>query len=144
MNKKLILSIDFDNTIANVKKFPKIHSLRKGAKKYINRLYEDGYFIIINTCRTDVDENNKHQTDAENFLIQKGIKYDICNKNMPHLSKVFKSDSRKISADIYIDDKGLWLFGLPSWFFLYWMIRFKSKFIKKNLLSYSLKEVFEK
>ena len=45
----MIIAIDFDGTIVE-NKYPKIGTLRKGAKAVINRLYDSGHFIIIYTC----------------------------------------------------------------------------------------------
>jgi hypothetical protein len=132
----LILSIDFDQTVAKVPHFPHIDGLRKGARKYINKLYNEGYYIIINTCRTDKYEKECYDaTEAISYLYDNGIKYHKFNENHKQLMDFFDSDSRKISADIYVDDKGMWLFGIPSWFILYWMIQWKNLFIKKRLLN---------
>lgn len=130
----LILAIDFDQTIAKVPNFPRIDGLRKGAKKYINKLYNEGYYIIINTCRTDTD-SCLDETYAKIFLHEQGIKWYRFNANHKGLMNYFNSDSRKISADLYIDDKGLWLFGIPNWFWLYWIIKWKNLTIKKRLLN---------
>lgn len=40
------------------------------------------------------------------------VDFDV-NCNFPHLIEFYKSDSRKISADVYIDDKCL--FDIPDW-----------------------------
>lgn len=132
----LIISCDFDQTLAKVPHFPRIDGLRKGAKKYINKLYDEGHYIIINTCRTDnADAKIFHATEAIVFLDESGIKYHQFNNNHPELIKYFKTDCLKTSADIYIDDKGMWLFGIPNWFWLYWIVQWKNLFIKKRLLN---------
>ena len=135
MNRQKILAIDFDNTIVNVRDFPHIHSLRKGAKKYINKLYDEGYYIIVWTCRTDAGRCYDN-SDAVRFLNENGIKFHLINDNHYALKNHFQNNSRKISADIYIDDKGLWPFHIPSWFTLYWMIKWRSLILKKATLSY--------
>lgn len=99
-----IVSIDFDGTIVS-NKFPEIGVLQGYAKDVINRLHED-YIIIINTCRSQEYEYN-----CVKFLKEAGIKYDWINHNDPGQIIKFGADCRKISADIYIDDKCL--FGLP-------------------------------
>ena len=111
---KAILAIDFDGTIVEAK-YPNIGYLREGAKEYINKLYEEGYGIVINTCRTGIME-----ADAINFLARNGINYHYINCNFPYLIEMFGSDCRKISADVYIDDKCL--FEIPSWEEKYKMI----------------------
>jgi hypothetical protein len=136
----IILAVDFDDTIAEVS-FPNIKGFRKGAKKYINKLYKEGYFITIWTCRTDKDEC-RDQTDAANFLKYHGVKFHLINENHYALNNRFKNDCRKVAADLYIDDKGLWLFGIPSWFWLYWIIKFKSFRLKKKILGFCKPEHF--
>ena len=67
-NKNLIISCDFDQTIAKVPHFPRIDGLRKGAKKYINKLYDKGHYIIIN-------HNNGYYTNYGHLsarLVKKG------------------------------------------------------------------------
>lgn len=100
--KKTILGIDFDETICNVSNFPEIDSLKKDAKFYINKLFDEGFFIKINTCRTAA-----HETQAKEFLEKEGIKFHLINENHPDLIKFYKNNCRKISADIYIDDKNI-------------------------------------
>jgi hypothetical protein len=127
----ILLAIDFDETIVHSHPFPRIKGLRKGAKKYINKLVSDGYYITIWTCRTDKGDCND-EADAITYLNEQGIMYHQVNDNHIALQKCFKNNCRKIATDLYIDDKGLWLFGLPSWFWLYWIIRFKSFRLKPN------------
>lgn len=105
MSKKVI-SIDFDGTIATLS-FPECGTLKPQADMYINDLYQRGYVIIINTCRS-----GKYEGLAEDFLKNHNISYDYINSNSPHLIEEYKQDCRKISADVYIDDKCL--MGLPD------------------------------
>jgi len=107
----VILGVDFDGTICGVG-YPEIGRERKGAKEFINKLYDEGYIIVINTCRSDDGEYPAAQM-ARDFLRIRGIKYHAFNENMPHLIEYYGCDTRKISADVYIDDKCL--FEIPSW-----------------------------
>jgi len=118
MSKKLTLAIDFDNTIVE-EKYPDIGNLLPGAKKYINKLYEQGYYIIINTCRA-----NDQELEAEDYLYRKGISFHRLNENQPSRILQYGTDCRKISADIYIDDKNLG--NLPDWKTIYKLIRQKT------------------
>ena len=107
----VIIAIDFDGTICTVD-YPEIGREREGAKEFINKLYEEGYAIVINTCRTDEGEFKAAQM-ARDFLKIRGINYHTFNENLPHLLEIYGCDTRKISADVYIDDKCL--FDLPTW-----------------------------
>ena len=67
MRKKLndiVLAIDFNSTIAHRDAFPKIGSPLTGAVEAINKLYNEGYFIIVQTCRSGM-----HQLEAEQYLL---------------------------------------------------------------------------
>lgn len=146
MNKlPTLIAVDFDETIVYSHPFPKIKGLRKGAKKYINKLHQKGYHITIWTCRTD-KETRKDASNAVDFLNANGIKFDLINESHHALIKAFDGNNcRKVAVDMYIDDKGLWLFGIPSWFWLYWIIKFKSFFLKekRKILSHCKPEHFK-
>jgi hypothetical protein len=132
MKSQIILAIDFDETIVYSHPFPKIKGFRKGAAKYLHKLYQKDYYIIIWTCRTDKPGECNDQTDAMNFLKENMIPYHLFNDNHPALQKRFKNNCRKIAVDFYVDDKNLWLLGVPSWFFIYWLIRLRSFFLKPD------------
>lgn len=123
----VILAVDFDGTICEVD-YPGIGREREGAKEYINKLYDEGYMIVINTCRTNAGEV-KAQDMAEEFLKLRGIKYHKINENMDHLIEVYGCDTRKISADVYIDDKCL--YKIPTWEEKYNIIKAKFPKAKK-------------
>jgi hypothetical protein len=129
-NNPLIIAVDVDDTITKTK-FSAIVGFRKGSKKYINKLYDEGNHIILWTCRCDA-----HLDYAVDTLRKAGYKFHQANEHHPALIKFYGNDTRKLSFDLVIDDKGMWLFGLPNWFILYWMIRIKKLFIKKPSLSY--------
>lgn len=111
--RRLILAIDFDGTIVD-HEFPKIGKLKTGAKEAINSLHNLGHKIIIWTCRNHTEKDlNQDSTirGVQNFLEREGVKYDVVNENHPDLD--FHLESRKVYADIYIDDRNLG--GFPGW-----------------------------
>ena len=115
----MILAIDFDGTIAELS-WPEPGALKKDADIYIRKLYKEGHEIIINTCRS-----GKFEGMAQDFLDANNIPYNYINSNLPRLIKKYKQDCRKISADIYIDDKCL--MGLPNtWEEIYNLIQTKN------------------
>ena len=118
--QNLILAIDFNGTICELS-FPEVGKMIPEADIYINRLYDEGHEIVINTCRSGIMEGL-----AETFMKEKGIHYHYFNSNMPHLIEQYRQDCRKISADLYIDDKCL--MGLPdTWEEIYNIIQEKKK-----------------
>ena len=90
MNKKLILSVDFDGTIAELA-WPEVGALRKDADTYINLLYNEGHTIIINTCRT-----GKYERMAQHFLDYHGIKNHSINNHCTKHIKLYKQHIKHI------------------------------------------------
>ena len=103
----MIISVDFDGTIAR-SDFPTILGEVPYAVEVINRLKSEGHYIIINTCRAGDD-----LTNAVNWLLNEGIPFDRVNDNHPDNIRQFNNNTRKINADIYIDDKNVG--GFMGW-----------------------------
>ena len=97
-----IIVIDFDDTITIADEFPEIAPMRKGARKVINKYYDRGHCIIINTCRDGI-----YQDMAKDWLIANGIKFCHINDNCDVRKKQYHNDTRKIGGHIFIDDKNL-------------------------------------
>lgn len=113
--KPLILSIDFDGTIVE-NNYPDAGEPKNNAKKVINKLFDEGFIIIINSCRAAM-----HEALIYRFMKENGIKYHYINCNLPSQIEYFGMDCRKISADIYIDDKQLG--GIPDdWNLIYTLV----------------------
>lgn len=112
----MIIAIDFDGTIVE-DRYPEIGKLIDGAREVINRLYDEGYEIIIWSCRARVGKAR-----AIEFLAKNGIKYHRFNESSPANLKQYNNvDTRKVYADLYIDDKGL-MKPLPPWSEIYEMV----------------------
>lgn len=103
----MIIAIDFDGTIHNGV-WPAIGEPLPGAKEAINNLRAEGHYIIIWTCREGVQ-----QTEMVNWLLARGIGFDRVNDHNPAQVSLYKNNSRKVYAHVYIDDKNIG--GLPSW-----------------------------
>lgn len=106
INNYLTIAVDFDGTIVE-HRYPEIGRTRPLAFQTLKALQEKGHRLILWTYR-----NGKELTEAINFCHKHGIDFYAVNKNYPE--EVWEeSQSRKILADIYIDDRNLG--GLPSW-----------------------------
>jgi hydroxymethylpyrimidine pyrophosphatase-like HAD family hydrolase len=118
-----IISIDYDDTIVYAD-YPNIGVIKPFAALVINQLYSEGHTIIINTCRS-----GEHETAAAQYLTDKGVKFHHINENHPDNIAQYDSDSRKIFADVYIDDKQLG--GLPdNWMTIYEVLHEQLKRVK--------------
>lgn len=115
-NLATVLAIDFDGTIAEHPQWPDLGTVKEYAQHYLRLLREENYYIIIWTCREgNCIENIKVWLDAHE------IPYDQINQHHPKLVEFYKNDTRKICADIYVDDRNL--FGLPDWHGIYKAIK---------------------
>ena len=102
----MVIAIDFDGTITTKNCFPDISELRSHVKEAINNLQQKGHKCILWTCR-----EGKHLDMARNFLSDKGIIMDGYNFN-----PFYQLQSRKIVADVYIDDKNVFMVDDVDWY----------------------------
>lgn len=105
--KRLLLSIDFDDTIAKIGEFPEILGEMPGAIESLKELHAEGHRIQIWTCR-----HGEWLDQARAWLDENKVPYERINENCPNLIDKW-GETRKMSADLYIDDKMLG--GLPPW-----------------------------
>jgi hypothetical protein len=117
---ELTISVDFDGTIVK-DAFPACGKLRKLARPIMRWIAQRNHAIIINTCRIDEYKNwpaaKNAAYHAKSYLIAQDISFKYFNENRPDTIAKYGTDCRKISADIYIDDKNA---GIWAW----WMIPF--------------------
>lgn len=123
----LTLAIDFDGTIVE-NAYPEIGNLKPNVVEVMNRLRDEGYRIVINTCRT-----GQHELNARICLNDNNIPFHYLNENTLESRLEFTEESRKLSADIYIDDRNL--LGIPDdWEKIYDLItEAKNKHIERNV-----------
>lgn len=98
-NGNKVIAVDFDGTLS-LEKYP---NCGKPNKKLFGTLILEklkGSRIILHTCRTD-----KLLEDAVNFCREQGLEFDAVNENLPDNIEYYGGDTRKINADVYIDDK---------------------------------------
>jgi len=94
-----IIAIDFDGTLAE-DNYPHIG---EPIQANITRLKDEqanGAKIILWTCRRDCALEN-----AVKWCAEHNIHFDAVNENLPEIIERFGGDTRKIYADVYIDDK---------------------------------------
>ncbi len=103
----MIVAVDFDKTL-HTGEWPSIGEPMPWALDTMRRLKEDGHYLIIWTCR-----EGREQTAMVNWLLWHGFPFDRVNDNHPDDIARYGGNSRKITADLYIDDKNLG--GLLAW-----------------------------
>lgn len=103
----MIIAIDFDGTL-HTGAFPNIGEMALNAKECMQRLKNDGHYLIIWTCRC-----GDRQTEAINWLLEKGIPFDRINEHEPENLAKYETNARKVYAHLYVDDRQIG--GLPPW-----------------------------
>jgi hydroxymethylpyrimidine pyrophosphatase-like HAD family hydrolase len=104
MNIKI--AVDFDGTIVE-HDYPKIGKEKLFAFRTLKELEKQGASLILWTFRT-----GKELEEAVEYCRNNGIEFYAVNKNYPE-EVMDETVSRKINADIYLDDKNLG--GFPGW-----------------------------
>lgn len=72
---------------------------------YIKLLQANGHKLILWTCRY-----GERLQEAVEWCNSYGIRFDAVNDNLPETLMRYGTNSRKITADYYIDDR---MHGLP-------------------------------
>jgi hydroxymethylpyrimidine pyrophosphatase-like HAD family hydrolase len=102
----MIIAVDFDGTIVE-HEYPKIGKPKLFAFETLKALQDRGDQLILWTYRS-----GKELDEAVEFCKNNGIEFYAVNKNYPE--EVYDdSISRKVLADIYIDDRNIG--GFMEW-----------------------------
>ena len=107
--KQKIIAVDFDGTLCE-NKWPEIGEpnmqliwhLIEQREKYQNKL-------ILWTCRA-----GEKLEEAIEWCNSRGLIFDAVNENLPDIIEMMGSDTRKIYADEYIDDRARYSWYLPT------------------------------
>ncbi len=128
-NKKL--AIDFDGTIVH-DGYPGIGKTRTFAFETLKKLQSEGYRLILWTYR-----HGKYLDEAVEFCKKNGLEFYAVNSSFEGEIFDMNLQSRKIDADLFIDDRNLG--GFPGWGEIYNIITDKIEFRVegKEVLAYS-------
>ena len=91
----MIIAVDFDGCLASAGTWPEVGEPNEALRKR-------GDKVILWTCRAD-----EALQKAVEFCKVHGLEFDAVNDNLEELKQLYGNNSRKISADLYIDDKAL-------------------------------------
>lgn len=98
-----IIAVDFDGTLCE-NKWPEIGEANKEIITYLKDRQANGDKLILWTCR--VDDMLKNAVD---WSAEQGLIFDAVNENLSEIIASFGTDTRKIFANEYIDDRNAWL-----------------------------------
>ncbi len=108
----MIIAVDFDGTIVE-HRYPQIGKEKPFAIATLKKLQHDGHYLILWTIR-----EGDFLDEAVEYCRSKGLEFHAVNSGIGEDPTSKKH--RKISADLFIDDRNLG--GLPDWGDIYRMI----------------------
>ncbi len=94
-----IIAVDFDGTLCT-DSYPQIGMPNMPLIRFLRRAREQGNRVILWTCRC-----GGALGEALAWCRGYGLEFDAVNENVPEIMEWYGTESRKISADLYIDDK---------------------------------------
>lgn len=113
----MIIAVDFDGTIVE-HRYPKIGNEIPFAVQALKMLIEERHQLILWTVR-----EGDLLKEAVEWCRERGLEFYAINRDYPEEDAAHQGFSRKIKADIFIDDRNLG--GLPNWGDIYRMIQDK-------------------
>lgn len=114
MQIPLKIAVDFDGTIVE-HRYPEIGKEILFAFDTLKALQKQKHLLILWTYRS-----GKELKEAVDFCRENGIEFYAVNKSYPEEEFDEGFSSRKIEADIFIDDRNVG--GMPGWGEIYQMI----------------------
>ena len=113
----MTIAIDFDGTIVE-HRYPKIGNEIPFATDTLKMLMKDHHRLILWTVR-----EGELLKEAVEWCRERGVEFYAINRDYPEEDAAHHGFSRKVKADIFIDDRNLG--GLPDWGDIYRMIQKK-------------------
>ena len=116
----MVIAIDFDGTIVE-HRYPEIGKEIPFSVETLKMLQQDRHKLILWTVREG------HLLDeAVQWCKERGLEFYAVNRDYPEETREDRGFSRKLKADMFIDDRNLG--GLPDWGLIYRIIKEKVSF----------------
>ena len=96
-----VIAVDFDGCLCS-NNWPEIGQPNRQLIRALKTARSRGNKVILWTCR-----EGKALDDAVAWCARHGLRFDAVNDNLAEMNAVFNNNSRKIGADVYIDDKAM-------------------------------------
>ena len=109
--KSLLIAVDFDGTVVE-DRYPSIGKPMPFAIETLKMLQADGHRIILWTYR-----HGKKLDEAVEFLKSQDVPPYAVNRSYPEEASHPNDVSRKVRADLFIDDRNFG--GFPGWGVIY-------------------------
>ena len=111
----MTIAVDFDGTIVR-HRYPKIGDEIPFATETLRLLLRDRHRLILWTVR-----EGKLLDEAVEWCRARGVEFYAINRDFPEEDATGSGFSRKIKADLFIDDRNFG--GLPDWGTIYHRIQ---------------------
>jgi len=118
------IAVDFDGTIVE-HKYPKIGEELLFAFQTLKQLEKEGHQLILWTFRA-----GQELDDAVEYCRKNGIEFYAVNKSFPEEEFEPNTVSRKIDADVFIDDRNVG--GFVGWGEIWQMLSKEGKLIDEK------------
>ena len=111
----MTIAVDFDGTIVE-HNYPKIGREMPFAVETLKMLAQDGHRLILWSVR-----EGHLLKEAVEWCRERGLEFYAINKDFPEETHRHDHFSRKLKAELFIDDRNLG--GLPDWGTIYHMVK---------------------
>ncbi len=95
----MVFAVDFDGTLS-MGAWPEVGPANKRLIDFLIRKQKEGDKLILWTCRA-----GEPLERAVEFCRDNGLHFDAVNDNLPETIEKYGENSRKITCDVYIDDR---------------------------------------
>lgn len=99
----MIIAVDFDGTLCE-DAYPSIGMPKLQTLNWVKQQKAAGHEIILWTCRC-----GERLEEAVEWCWAHGLLFNEVNSNIKDKVKLYNNDCRKIYADMYLDDKSVFL-----------------------------------
>lgn len=110
----MTIAVDFDGTIVE-HRYPRIGREIPFAIEVLKKLQEEEHKLILWSVR-----EGKLLEEAVKYCRKQGLEFYAVNNNYPEETERSQHFSRKLQADLFIDDHNVG--GLPDWGTIYSMV----------------------
>lgn len=99
----MIVAVDFDGVLCR-DAFPEIGEPNYEVISFVRELIDDGHEVVLWTCRV-----GQRLVEAVEWCRDRGLRFCAVNDNAPsnktRYEKEYPNGTRKVYADVYLDDK---------------------------------------
>lgn len=100
----MIVAVDFDGILCE-DRFPCIGKPNYEMVSFVRQLIDAGHEVVLWTCRVE-----DRLEEALAWCEDRGLHFCAVNENAPSNLEQYGTNSRKVYADVYLEDRCPWFF----------------------------------